>query len=313
MRYDWTLLDAGPIALDGGGMFGVVPRVLWQKSFPPDETNRITLGHNCLLLRPADLPDARPVLIETGSGDKFDAKMRAIFGLGDRTILTALQEQKVGPADVGHVVVTHLHFDHAGGLTRLAADDEEPDWTGDDGLRVMRSFPNARIYVQRREWDDALLNNSVMTKTYLPEHLLPIEPQLKLLETPPPFPAGFVPRRDERPPGTLAGRSEEVLPGLSVFNVPGHTWGQQAVLFTDARGRQVCFVPDVMPTVAHAGPAYSLAFDVEPYTSSITRQWLLAEAAAGDWRLVLDHEPNTPVVTVVRGDKGFSLVPTRTA
>ena len=299
MRYDWTLLDAGTISLDGGSMFGVIPRVIWQKLLPPDELNRVTIRHNCLLLRPADLPDARPVLVETGSGEKFDAKMRAIFGLTDRTIFTALAERNIKPADIGHVILTHLHFDHAGGLTRLVDGEPTP------------AFPDAKIYVQRREWDDALQNTSVMTKTYLPENLLPIGPQLKLLETPPPFPAGFVPRRDEAPPGTLDDRCEKVLPGLLVFNVPGHTWGQQAVLFTDARGRQVCFVPDVLPTIHHARPAYSLSYDVEPYTSSVARRWLLAEAAANDWLLVLNHEPATPVVRAERDGDGFRLVPVR--
>ena len=260
----------------------------------PDGRNRVTIRHNCLLLRPAGLTDARPVLIETGSGEKFDAKMRDIFGLGDRTIFTALAELNVDPAEVGHVVLTHLHFDHAGGLTRTGA---------------VPAFPDAKVYVQRREWEDALANTSVMTKTYLPENLLPIEPQLKLLQTPPPFPAGFVPRRDERPPGTLGERREEILPGLFVFRVPGHTWGQQAVLFTDVRGRTVCFVPDVLPTAHHAGGAYSLAYDVEPYTSSVTRRWLLDEAVAGDWHLVLNHEPETPVVKVERDGSGFNLIP----
>ena len=298
MRYDWTLLDAGTIALDGGSLFGVIPRVVWQKLMPPDDRNRVTLAHNCLLLRPADLPEARPVLLDAGSGGKWDAKQKALFGLGDRTVLDALAECHVAPADVGHVVLTHLHLDHAGGLTHLDA----------DGTAVS-SFPDAKLYVQRREWDDALLNNSVMTKTYLPDNLLPVAAQVKLLDTPPPFPDGFVPRRGERPPGTLAGRCEEILPGLFVFRVPGHTWGQQAVLFTDARGRTICYPSDVMPTVHHVGPAWSLAYDVEPYVNSLTRDWLLADAADGGWLLVLDHETQAPVVRVVREGGGFKLLP----
>src|SRR5437773_2821512 len=115
-RYRWQLLRAGPLKLDGGGMFGVVPRVLWSKALPPDERNRVTIGHNCLLLRRVDDP-ADITVIETGSGDKLDTKMQEIFGLTGRTILDALAEADVQPRDVKRAIVSHLHSDHAGGLT----------------------------------------------------------------------------------------------------------------------------------------------------------------------------------------------------
>ena len=271
MRYDWQLLRAGTIALDGGGMFGVVPRVLWEKALPPDDKNRVTLAHNCLLLRSED--GRRTVLIETGSGDKFGEKDRRIFGLGDESIHTELGRIGVGHDEVSDVVVTHLHFDHAGGLTRL---DE-----GGEGVAVA-AFPGARVHVQKREWQDARQNRSVMSKTYLPENLEPIHDQL-----------------------ALADGDGERLPGLRAFLVPGHTWGQQAVSFDDVNGRSVVFVPDVMPTVHHVGRAYSLAYDVEPYTTTRTKKALLADAVEFGLTLVLSHEPNTPVVTVADDGKGW--------
>src|SRR2546430_2403173 len=124
VRYRWELLRAGPLKLDGGGMFGVVPRVLWSKALPPDEKHRVTVAHNCLLLRRIDNP-ADLTVIETGSGDKRGAKMRDIFGLTDRTVENALPED-VRPKDVRRVIVSHLHFDHAGGTTRLAREGEKP-------------------------------------------------------------------------------------------------------------------------------------------------------------------------------------------
>src|SRR3954467_1760788 len=108
-RYSWQLLRAGPLRLDGGGMFGVVPRVVWSMLAPPDEKNRIELAHNCLLLSRTDDPTTK-VLIETGSGNKFDQKNREIYGLTDYSIVDALCEVNVTPADVAHVVVSHLHF-----------------------------------------------------------------------------------------------------------------------------------------------------------------------------------------------------------
>jgi glyoxylase-like metal-dependent hydrolase (beta-lactamase superfamily II) len=288
-------------------MFGLVPRVVWSKSVPTDERGRITVQHNCLLLERSS-PGNGPklVLIETGSGDKLDAKSRDIFALGDRTIETALNEVNCRPHDVGAVAVSHLHFDHAGGLTRLSRDGETPDWReGPQGAGVKLTFPNAKVYAQAREWSDALANRSVMTRTYFRDHLDPIREQLVLADSPRPFPIGYIPDRDEAPAAPVALRQAEILPGIRVFLVPGHTWGQQAVAFTDIKGRTVVFTPDVMPTAAHVGAAYSLGYDVEPYTSMVSRRWFLDEAATGKWLLVLDHEPANPCRRVRANDKGW--------
>lgn len=311
VRYHWTLLRAGEFRLDGGSMFGLVPRSVWSRSVPTDDRGRITVQHNCLLLTPEKGGDA--VLIETGTGDKLDAKSRDIFALEDRTIETALREAGSDPEAVKTVFVSHLHFDHAGGLTRLARAGEIPEWTGPGSageVSVVRTFPNARVVVQAREWSDALANRSVMTRTYFRDHLEPIRSHLRLVDSPRPFVTGYTPDRDERPGAPLCVRTTEAHPGVRVFLAPGHTWGQQGVMFEDVMGRTVVFVPDCMPTVAHAGAAYSLGYDVEPYTSMVTRGWLLAEAAAGQFVLVLDHEPTSPIVRVRENGKGwYDLVP----
>ena len=310
-RYRFTPLRAGRLMLDGGGMFGLVPKVVWGRTVPTDDRNRITLNHNCLLLRRADDARAKPTVIETGTGDKADAKMRDIFGLEERSILEAVEETGTKCEDVATVIVSHLHFDHAGGLTRRARDGETPEWVDpkDESSRVKLTFPNAQVVAQKREWRDALHNNSVMTRTYFPDHLHPIRDRLKLVESPAPFDPGVEPDRDAMPRGSARERMTEVAPGIHVFLVPGHTWGQQAVLFTDDGGRTIVFTPDVMPTVWHVGAAYNLAYDVEPYTSMLTRRWFLEEAAANGWLLFLDHEPGNPLQRVERDGKGwFKLV-----
>jgi glyoxylase-like metal-dependent hydrolase (beta-lactamase superfamily II) len=151
-----------------------------------------------------------------------------------------------------------------------------------------------------------------MTRTYFRDHLEPVRSQVRLVDSPRPFPFGYTPDRDETPITPVSLRTTEVAPGLFVFLVPGHTWGQQAMMFTDTQGRTVVFTPDVMPTAAHVGAAYSLGYDVEPYTSMISRRWFLEEAATGNWLLVLDHEPGNPSRAVRRtgeGAKGwFELV-----
>lgn len=269
ITYDWTLLRAGAFRLDGGSMFGVVPRALWTRMVTPDDQNRIDLQSNCILAR----HDDRLVLIETGYGGKWSDKERGIFHMERRTILDALRDVNVAPAEITHVIVTHLHFDHAGGLTHL-----------DDRDEPVSSFPNAEIIVQQTEWDDALANKSTMTRTYLRSHLDPVASQVR----------------------TVDGAAE-VVPGITVWPVPGHTWGQQAIRFHDAEG-VVAYVGDVMPTVHHVGLPFSIAYDMLPYDNMVTKRALLEQAASEDWRLVLDHEPGDPVVRV----RGGTLIPART-
>jgi glyoxylase-like metal-dependent hydrolase (beta-lactamase superfamily II) len=316
VTYSWRLLRAGEFRLDGGSMFGLIPRSVWSRSVQADDKGRIAVQHNCLLLEGG----GKRVLIEVGTGDKLDPKSRDLFALGDRWIGTALHEADCRPEDVNAVVVTHLHFDHAGALTRLPRSGEAPEWIGQAsgmaGSRpdhgVCRTFSNATIFAQRREWEDALANKSVMTRTYFRDHLDPVKDQLRLIESPPPFSPGIIPGRDDLPRAPLDLRETPLpgLPGISVFLAPGHTWGQQAIKFADTKGRTVVFTPDVMPTAAHLGATYNLAYDVEPYTSMLTRRWFLSEAADRGWLLVLDHEPGNPCQRVTRNDRGwFDLSP----
>jgi glyoxylase-like metal-dependent hydrolase (beta-lactamase superfamily II) len=337
--YRVTLLRAGIFKLDAGAMFGLIPRTVWSRSAKVDDKQRITVSHNCLLLERVGEPkpgEPRRILLEAGTGDKLDPKMREVFELEKipgtdtpRSIATALAEINIAPESIDLVVVSHLHFDHAGGLTRLPKPGEKPAFLfnheTDGGGGSSQSggcnltFPNARIVIQQREWSDAVVNRSVMTKTYYPDHLSPIADRLNLVDSPRPFPSGYVPERDESPRTSIHQRTTEVAPGIHVFLVPGHTWGQQATLVDNAvlnieapttPPRPLVFTPDVLPTAAHVGAAYSLAYDVEAYTSMVTKRWFLTEAAEHHWTLCLDHEPGGPFFRVNANTKGwFDLVP----
>ncbi|MCK6509985.1 MBL fold metallo-hydrolase [Myxococcota bacterium] len=272
-RWKWKLLRAGAFRLDGGAMFGLIPKALWSRSFPADEDNRITLQTNCVLLESPH----RLVLIETGCGNKFGAKERQFYELESRWVGDALREEGVERTDITDVIITHLHFDHAGGLTYLSAPDAP----------IQASFPNARIHTQRTEWQDALANRSTMTRTYLRDHLEPIAEQIIRLD----------------------GNSE-ILPGIHTLPVPGHTWGQQAILFQDDLGT-LCFPGDMMPTLHHVGDAFNMAYDMLPYQNTQTKRSLLHRAHREAWRLILDHEPGPAVVSVIHDDRGrFALQPT---
>ena len=261
-QWSWRLLRAGSFRLDGGGMFGVVPKTIWSRMAQSDDENRILLQTNCLLLE----NESTKVLIETGFGGKWTDKERGFYDIERRTIVDALREINIEPAQIDHVVLTHLHFDHAAGLTSLNSDGE-----------AVPVFPNARIFVQKQEWEDALANKSTMSRTYLRNHLDPIADRVQLIQG----------AQDDLPG----------LPGISVWPMPGHTWGQQAVRFRDESG-VVSFVGDVIPTANHVGLSFSIGYDMLPYENMLRKKELLQRAEAEGWRIALDHEPGEPVVRV---------------
>lgn len=258
MEWTWQLLRNGTFWLDAGSMFGIIPRVVWTRWLTPDERGRMPMQQNSLLLESS----GKLVLIETGIGDKFGAKERDIYTMDDRAIHDALHEIDCDPADIDAVILTHLHFDHAGGLTRL-----------NNGNGPALTFPNAEYIVQRREWEDAIANKSTMHRTYLRDHLTPeVAERMRLIDG-----------------------EAEVLPGISVIPMPGHTWGQQGVVFQQpGTAGPHCFVPDVMPTRYHSRPTSNLAYDVEPYTSMLSRLELFERAAKEGWLLTLVHEHGEP-------------------
>ena len=258
--WSWKLIRAGAFRLDGGGLFGLVPKALWSKMMEPDEKNRIDLQSNCLLLE----RDGVKVLVESGLGDKWNEKQRLIYHMEPRTILDGLREVGCDPEEVDHIILTHLHFDHAAGLTRFNQNGE-----------AVSNFPNAKIHLHRIEWEDAQAGKTTMKGNYLPTHLEPIAAQVRLLDG-----------------------EAQILPGLEVWPMVGHTWGQQAVRFDDGSGI-VAFCGDVMPTVHHLPLTYNMAYDMLPYSNMLSKKRLLETAAAKRWRLVLAHEPGDPVVEVV--------------
>jgi glyoxylase-like metal-dependent hydrolase (beta-lactamase superfamily II) len=266
------VVSGGAFRLDGGGMFGVVPRPLWSRVAAPDERGRIHLDTNCLLVWTGE----ELVLIDTGNGSKLSPKEQEIFALqpGD-TLLDNLAALGVRPEDVTLVLLTHLHMDHVGGASRYAGD------------LIIPSFPNARFLAQRMEWEDALHNRSHMRVSYRLENLQPLQESGRL---------------------DLLDGDCEVAPGVSVHVTGGHTPAHQCVFFRSG-GETGILLADICPTPAHFRPAYNMAYDMTPYHTMQVKGELLQRAAREGWTVFFDHEPVRKVVRVVQEGDQFVAAP----
>lgn len=252
------LISDGCIWLDGGAMFGVVPRVFWEKRMPPDEKNRIRLGVNCLLVKAGD----QNILIDTGCGDKYSEKDRKIYGMGpEARLLNELRTCGVEPGDINCVINTHLHFDHCGGNTILEAG------------RIRPTFPNAVYVVQERELDDASAPHERNRASYFEENwrVLAEEGILR----------------------TIHGETE-VAPGVTCLPTPGHTLGHQSVKITD-QGKTIFFAADLCPTAAHVPLPWIMAYDLYPMVTLETRRQIWARAAEEKWTFFFEHDADQPL------------------
>jgi glyoxylase-like metal-dependent hydrolase (beta-lactamase superfamily II) len=262
-----SVLD-GTFALDGGAMFGVVPRPLWEKEAPPDARNRIRLAARCLLA--VDEAAGRRVLVDTGPGDKWDARAAERYAL-DRSrgdLAAGLARHGVAREDVTDVVLTHLHFDHAGGVTRRAG----------AGLELV--FPRATFHLQRRSWHWALAPTERDRGSYLPGDLEALAHSNRL---------------------HLLDGACELLPDLEIIVSEGHTAGQQLPRF-HGEGTHLTFCGDVIPTRAHLRVPWVMAYDLQPLVTVEEKKMLLAEAIEDDGILFLEHDPEIAACRVAEAD-----------
>jgi len=261
------------VRLDGGAMFGIVPKPLWERRIASDERNRIALAMRCLLIEHED----GLVLVDTGLGNKDDAKFRDIYGVtnaGSRGA-TALEDALFSlghrPDDVRWVVNTHLHFDHAGG-----------DTYRDPSGAVVLSFPRARYVVQARELDFARHANERTAGSYLPLNF-------------------------ETVPFTPVSGDVELVPGIRCLPTPGHTPGHQSIL-VQSGGETACFVADLVPTTAHVPLPWIMGFDVEPLVTLEAKRALYQQAVGEGWLLWFEHDPTVVAGRLARAERGFGLV-----
>jgi glyoxylase-like metal-dependent hydrolase (beta-lactamase superfamily II) len=264
-----THLPGGRFRLDGGTMFGVVPKAMWQRQCPPDADNRIQLACNCLLL---EIGRER-ILIDTGIGERFSDRERAIYGIDSaNTLQQSLAAANCAPANITQVVFTHLHFDHFCGS--LVAKDNQ----------LVPLFPNAKHLIQNGEWQDALAGRSTMKSSYRPDEFRILE---KLVEI------------------RLLHGSEILAPGLETFIAGGHTQWHQG-LRLQAGGKTLVYPGEMIPTRSHLPPYWNMAYDMFPHKSLSDKRAFTAQAAAERWIVAWDHDPDTPW-SLIRQD-GDALV-----
>ena len=252
--FDIQPVTDGRFKLDGGAMFGVVPKVIWETCCQADEQNRIQLGLNCLLIRAR----GKNILVDTGLGDKEDAQFRDMFAV-ERipTLRDSLKTYGLQPEDIHMVINTHLHFDHAGGNT-----------VRENGA-VVSTFPRAKYFVQRGEYEDAARANERTRASYRRENFTPIAhvDQWEFLD------------------GDL-----ELLPGVSVVITEGHTRRHQSIKI-ESEGQIAFYLGDLIPTVSHLPLPYIMGYDLYPLQTLETKRWVLNRAFEENWLLVFEHDP----------------------
>ncbi len=271
-QFEVNVISGGRLRLDGGAMFGVVPKPLWQKVAPTDDQNRIQMDTNLLFIQAA----GKRVLVDTGLGMDLSEKERLHCCYEGPDVVTALGGLEVQPAEVDLVIFTHLHWDHAAGATTKQGDQMVP------------TFPNATYCVQRQEYLDALDDFGTGKGGYRREHFVPLEQrgQLQLLEG-----------------------DAEVLPGVRVQVTGGHTRGHQ-VIHLESEGQRALYFADTMPTPAHLRPAWNMAFDLFPLDTVRVKLALANQAADENWICFFDHDPTVRAGRVVRGESGrLSVAP----
>ncbi len=272
-KFDIYTAWDGYFKLDGGAMFGVVPKTLWSKTDPPDDRNRILMSMNPLVIK----KDSDIFLVDTGIGDKFPEKQIDILGL-DRSVNlnNSLSEMGINPEDVTGVILTHLHFDHAGGNTIFNGKGE-----------VEPAYPNATYYIQKGEWDLAMNAGPRTKASYLEEN--------------------YIPLRENKQVEFLRGDCE-IIRGIQVEVTGGHTEHHQ-VIYIESDGQKAIYFGDIIPTSSHVRVPYVMGYDTHPLTTVEVKERLLPQAVKENWLVLFPHSPRMKAGYLEETERGFKLNP----
>lgn len=265
--FEIRAIETGSFRLDGGAMFGVVPKVLWSKTNPADENNRISMAMRAMLVE----GKGRRLLVDSGAGTKLGDKMLNNYVIETEGLARALERNGVDPDSVTDAVATHLHFDHAGGYTYIGE-------SGDLELVL----PEAIHHIQRKQWEAALEPNDKDRASFFDENYLPIEKAGKL---------------------DLVDGETEIFAGVKVIETAGHTPGHQVVLVDTDEGK-LLYCGDLIPLASHINLPYIMSYDHLPLRTLDEKRNILERAAEEEWMLFFEHDPLIQACRVRRTEKG---------
>ncbi|GAA4457002.1 MBL fold metallo-hydrolase [Nibrella saemangeumensis] len=265
-------IDTGFFKLDGGAMFGVVPKTLWNRLNPADEQNRCTWAMRCLLVEDGK----RLMLVDTGIGDKQDEKFFGHYDLhGDASLLGSIRKAGYSESDITDVLLTHLHFDHVGGAVRYDAAH----------TRLEPAFPKATYWTHSMHWNWAVMPNLREKASFLRENILPLHDSGQL---------------------NYVDQGSFSFPGVELLFVNGHTEKMTLPKFR-IRGRTIVYMADLIPSSAHIPMPYVMSYDIRPLETMEEKNWVLERAVEENWILVFEHDPVVEAATVMPTEKGIRI------
>lgn len=266
-QFQLTTVSGGRFRSDGGTIFGVVPKALWSRVIPVDENNMIPQATNCVLVDTG----AKKILIDTGYGSKLPDKQRKIISAEEgNPLLVSLSAQGLSPEDIDFVVLSHLHFDHAGGATVV-----------DENGNLRPAFQKAEYIAQRREWVTATANFPELAGAYPPENLLPLDSADRL---------------------RLVDGNAEIVPGVRIEITGGHTEGH-AVIILESEGQTAVYLGDLCPSTRHFNSRWCMAYDVDLLETRRRKPEWLGKIADGNWLALFDHDPDLAAAYLERDDR----------
>jgi glyoxylase-like metal-dependent hydrolase (beta-lactamase superfamily II) len=270
-KYSVHIIESGYFGLDGGAMFGIVPKPLWEKTNPPDKENRIKLATRNLLF----VSDSKKILVDTGMGDKWNDKNKEIYAIDQESfsLERSLSKLNLQPGDITDVILTHLHFDHTGGSTILNNDNLEP------------AFPNATYYVQKENYQWAVNPSERDKGSYIKDNFVPLIEAGVLMEI-----EGEKQFDDE----------------IDFIIVNGHTFGQQLLKLSDS-SNIFLYCCDLFPTTSHIPLPYVMGYDLQPLVTVEEKKKILKTALDEEWKLFFEHDPETVYATLSATERGVKI------
>lgn len=267
-KYTLKIINSGFIGLDGGAMFGIIPKPLWEKTNPADDRNRVTLATRNLLLE----SDSKKILIDTGMGNKWDDKSKEIYKINiNRTLESELNFLGITPEDITDVIITHLHFDHTGGSTKIK------------NSRLIPSFPNAKYYVQKKNFEWGINPSDRDRGSYMKENFEPLAKE-----------------------GVLNFTSDNQFfdDEIQFKVINGHTFGQQMIKISD-NSKNLLYCCDLIPFVSHIRIPYIMGYDLQPLITLEEKKKYLKIALEENSYLFFGHDPDIALATIKHSEKGI--------